>query len=50
MGGFLTYGNRKFESLDSTMRRLIPQFKEIYSDLMPLLDKDTDAFNDYLVS
>ncbi|RDD40180.1 Formimidoyltransferase-cyclodeaminase [Trichoplax sp. H2] len=48
MGGFLTYGSKKFESLDSTMRRLISQFNDIYKDLLPLIDKDTDAFNGYI--
>ncbi len=44
----LTYGVRKFENLDANMREIIPQLHESAMDLIPMIDADTNAFNDYL--
>jgi len=48
MVGWMTYGKRKWESLDSTMRRLIPPLHDAMKALIPMVDADTDAFNDYM--
>lgn len=44
----LTYGVRKFENVDGEMRRVIPPLMEIVKKLIPMVDADTNAFNDYL--
>ena len=44
----LTYGVRKFESLDAKMRGIIPQLHEITHALIPMIDADTNAFNEYM--
>ena len=49
MVGLLTFGNRKFESLDSVMRQAITPLHEATQKLLPLADQDSQAFSDYLV-
>ena len=49
MVGWMTYGNRKFENLDATMRQLIPQLQKTMLELVPMVDADTNAFNEYMV-
>ena len=49
MVGLLTYGNRKYESLDSVMRATIGPLYDATQKMLPLIDKDTAAFNDYMV-
>ncbi|MGM0599740.1 MAG: glutamate formimidoyltransferase [Candidatus Rifleibacteriota bacterium] len=44
----LTYGVRKFEHLDEDMRKAIPPLHEATLDLIPMIDADTNAFNDYI--
>lgn len=44
----LTYGVRKFEHLDGKMREIIPVLHGVSMDLIPMIDKDTNAFNDYM--
>jgi glutamate formiminotransferase/formiminotetrahydrofolate cyclodeaminase len=44
----LTYGVRKFESVDKEMRQIIPVLNQITLDLIPMIDADTNAFNDYM--
>jgi glutamate formiminotransferase/formiminotetrahydrofolate cyclodeaminase len=44
----LTYGVRKFEHLDSEMREIIPPLHFASQDLIPMIDADTNAFNDYM--
>lgn len=44
----LTYGVRKFEHLDQTMRRIIPPLHQTTMQLIPMIDADTNAFNDYV--
>lgn len=48
MVGWMSYGNKKFEHLDSTMRKLIPPLNENMKKLIPLIDADTNAFADYM--
>mgnify|MGYP006241650449 CR=1 FL=1 len=50
MVGWMTYGNRKFEALDATMRRLIPPLHSGMEALLPCIDADTDAFTDYMAA
>lgn len=49
MVGLLTFGNRKYESLDPIMRKAIQPLHNSMQQLMPLVDKDTEAFGDYMV-
>lgn len=48
MVGKLTYGVRKFEDLDGKMRQIIPPLHNLTQDLIPMIDADTTAFNDYM--
>ncbi len=48
MVGWLTYGRRKYEHLDGKMREVIPPLVEIQAELVKGIDRDTDAFNDYI--
>jgi glutamate formiminotransferase/formiminotetrahydrofolate cyclodeaminase len=50
MVGWMTYGKRKFEEKDAVMRRLIPPLDQAMRDLIPMIDRDTGAFNDYLAA
>ena len=49
MVGWMTFGKKKYEDLDSTMRRLIPPIYQVMLDLIPLVDADANAFNMYMV-
>jgi len=44
----LTYGVRKFEHLDNHMREIIPPLHKLTNELIPMIDADTNAFNDYM--
>lgn len=44
----LTYGIRKFESVDAEMRNIIPVLHSATKGLIPMVDADTNAFNDYM--
>jgi glutamate formiminotransferase/formiminotetrahydrofolate cyclodeaminase len=44
----LTYGVRKFEDLDGIMRKIIPPLHDTTMKLIPMIDADTNAFNDYV--
>ncbi|XP_072179577.1 formimidoyltransferase-cyclodeaminase-like [Diadema setosum] len=48
MVGWMSYGNKKFEAIDSTMRKLIPPLRQAMHDLIPLIDADTAAFAAYM--
>jgi glutamate formiminotransferase / formiminotetrahydrofolate cyclodeaminase len=50
MVGWMTYGKRKFEDKDAIMRRLIPPLHQAMTDLIPMIDADTRAFNDYMAA
>jgi glutamate formiminotransferase/formiminotetrahydrofolate cyclodeaminase len=44
----LTYGVRKFEEHDMVLRKIIPVLHKVTLDLIPMIDADTNAFNDYV--
>ena len=44
----LTLGVRKFEDLDKKMRKLAQPLHNAAKDLIPMIDADTNAFNDYV--
>ncbi|HPT46179.1 MAG TPA: glutamate formimidoyltransferase [Candidatus Rifleibacterium sp.] len=44
----LTYGVRKFEHLESRLREIIPVLHGTTMKLIPMIDADTNAFNDYV--
>jgi glutamate formiminotransferase/formiminotetrahydrofolate cyclodeaminase len=50
MMGWMSYGNKKFEHLDSKMRKNIPPLNDAMLKLIPLIDADTNAFNDYMTA
>ena len=49
MVGKLTYGKKQWESLDTRMRSIIPPLHAAMLDILPMVDADTEAFNDYMV-
>lgn len=46
----LTLGVRKFEDVDAKMRKLIPPLHQAAHALIPMIDADTNAFNDYVAA
>ncbi len=44
----LTLGVRKFEDLDAKMRSIVPPLHTAANALIPMIDADTNAFNDYM--
>ncbi len=44
----LTQGVRKFESKEPQMQATIPVLHELTQALIPMIDKDTSAFNEYM--
>jgi len=50
MVGWTTYGKRKFENEDAVMRRIIPTLHQAMTDLIPMIDADTAAFNEYMAA
>ena len=50
MMGWMSYGNKKFEHLDSMMRKNIPPLNDAMLKLIPMIDADTNAFNDYMTA
>lgn len=44
----LTLGVRKFQDIDAKMRKLVPVLHHAANALIPMIDADTDAFNDYV--
>lgn len=49
MVGLLTFGNKKYEALDSTMRATIAPLHSTMQQILPLIDRDTQAFSGYMV-
>lgn len=50
MMGWMSYGIKKFEHLDAKMRELIAPLYENMKKLIPMIDADTNAFNDYMTA
>jgi glutamate formiminotransferase/formiminotetrahydrofolate cyclodeaminase len=50
MVGQLTYGIRKFEDVDKEIRHTIPPLHTAVQQLIPMVDADTNAFNDYMIA
>ena len=50
MVGWMTYGKRKFEAKDGIMRDVIPPLDAAMRELLPMIDADTNAFNDYMAA
>jgi glutamate formiminotransferase/formiminotetrahydrofolate cyclodeaminase len=48
MGGWLTYGRRKYEHLDAEMRAALPPLVEVQEALLRAVDADTNAFADFM--
>ena len=49
MVGLLTFGKKKFESVDDLMRKTIGPLHDNLQAMLPLVDKDSDAFTEYMV-
>ena len=50
MMGWMSYGSKKFEHLDSKMRKFIPPLHYKMEELISMIDADTNAFNDYMIA
>ncbi len=50
MVAWLTYGLRKYEQHDEVMRNVIEPLDAKMRELIPMIDADTDAFNDYMTA
>jgi glutamate formiminotransferase / formiminotetrahydrofolate cyclodeaminase len=50
MVGWLTYGKRKYEHLESTMRTHIPVLTRVQQELLATVDRDTAAFDQYMAA
>lgn len=50
MMGWMSYGSKKFEHLDSKMRKFIPPLHGKMKELISMIDADTNAFNDYMLA
>ena len=50
MVGWLTYGRRKYEHLDSRIRATIPALVEVQEQLLQAVDRDTQAFAGYMAA
>ncbi|KAK3702871.1 hypothetical protein QZH41_014145, partial [Actinostola sp. cb2023] len=50
MVGLMTYGMKKFESLDPVMRTVIPPLRQTMLNLIDMVDSDTSAFNDFMIA
>jgi glutamate formiminotransferase / formiminotetrahydrofolate cyclodeaminase len=48
MVGWLTYGRRKYDHLDATVRSHLPALVETHQALLRAIDRDSDAFTDYM--
>lgn len=48
MVGKLTWGVRKFDAVQSQMKEAIPVLHEVSQQLIPMIDADTSAFNEYV--
>lgn len=50
MVGQLTYGIRKFENVDKEIRSVLPKLYNITQELIPMIDRDTQAFDEYMAA
>jgi glutamate formiminotransferase / formiminotetrahydrofolate cyclodeaminase len=48
MAAKLTQGVRKFEAVETELRRVIPVLHELTHALIPMIDADTNAFHEYM--
>jgi len=48
MVGWMTYGYKKFESIDTVMRQAIPPLNDATQKLLPLIDLDSEAYTGYV--
>ena len=46
----MTYGKRQFEAVEETVRKLLPTVHDAMVAAVPMIDADTDAFNDYMAA
>lgn len=49
MVGMMTYGRKQWEHLDQKMRAAIKPLHDIMMEILPLVDRDTQAYEDYMV-
>lgn len=48
MVGWMTFGYKKFESVDAVMRQAIPPLNDATQKLLPLIDMDSEAYASYV--
>jgi len=44
----MTYGKKQFEHLDANIRPILPPLHDAMNDAIAMIDKDTDAFTQYM--
>jgi formiminotetrahydrofolate cyclodeaminase len=49
MCGLMTFGRKQWDHLDLTMRSVLPDTHKTMKDLIPMVDADSDAFNQFMV-
>jgi hypothetical protein len=49
MCGLMTFGRKQWDHLDQTMRSVLPDTHKTMKYLIPMVDADSDAFNQYMV-
>jgi len=50
MTAWMTYGHKKFESSDSVVKSVLPVLHRNVEQLLPLIDADAMAFNNFIVA
>jgi len=50
MCGLMTFGRKQWDHLDETMRAVLPDTHRAMKDLIPMVDSDSDAFNQFMVT
>ena len=50
MTGWMTWGNKKHEGCESSVTSVLPSLHKTIEQMMPLIDADAMAFNNYLLA
>ncbi|XP_065349853.1 formimidoyltransferase-cyclodeaminase-like [Cloeon dipterum] len=50
MCGLMTFGRKQWDHLDQTMRKILPETHDAMKSLIPMIDSDSDAFNQYMAA
>jgi glutamate formiminotransferase/formiminotetrahydrofolate cyclodeaminase len=50
MVGKLSYGRKQWAAVDGQMREVLPTLHDTMLDTIEMIDKDTEAFNEYMAA